>query len=96
MKFKKIPGSEFSQRVEPDKKKYAKYYQAMKKHRRLEKNGKRKINAIFTDSLKSEAVCGHETGKYHPKLLQKLGGKLGGNSEADCRGYIHFHRGNVQ
>ena len=37
MKFKKIPGSEFSQMVEPDKKKYAKYYQALKKHRRLEK-----------------------------------------------------------
>ncbi len=37
MKFKKIPGSELSQLVEPDKKKYANYYQALKKHRRLEK-----------------------------------------------------------
>ena len=37
MKFKKIPESELSQRVEPDKKKYAKYYQALKKHGRLEK-----------------------------------------------------------
>jgi len=36
MKFKKIPGSELSQLVEPDKKKYAKYYQAIKKHARLE------------------------------------------------------------
>ena len=37
MKFKKIPGSELSQLVEPDKKKHAKYYQALKKHWRLEK-----------------------------------------------------------
>jgi len=37
MKFKKVRGSELSQLVEPDKKKYAKYYQALKKHWRLEK-----------------------------------------------------------
>ena len=37
MKFKKLPGSELSQLVEPDKKKYANYYQALKKHGRLEK-----------------------------------------------------------
>jgi hypothetical protein len=37
MKFKKIPGSETVLMVEPDKKKYAKYYQALQKERRLEK-----------------------------------------------------------
>ena len=37
LKFKKIPGSEFLQSVEPDRKKYAAYYRAMKKHGRLEK-----------------------------------------------------------
>jgi len=37
LKFKKIPGSEFLQSVEPDRKKYAAYYRAMKKDGRLEK-----------------------------------------------------------
>lgn len=37
LRFKKIPGSEAVQMVEPDKKKYAKYYQALQKDRRLEK-----------------------------------------------------------
>jgi hypothetical protein len=35
-KFKKIPDSENYQLVEPDKKKYAPYYRALEKHRRLE------------------------------------------------------------
>lgn len=37
IKFKKIPGSELSQLVQPDRKKYAAYYRAMKKDARLEK-----------------------------------------------------------
>ena len=37
LKFKKIPGSEFSQLVQPDRKKYAAYYRAMKRDGRLEK-----------------------------------------------------------
>lgn len=37
LRFKKIPGSESSQLVEPDRKKYAAYNQAMKKDTRLEK-----------------------------------------------------------
>jgi hypothetical protein len=37
LKFKKIPGAEMMQMVEPDKKKYAKYYRALRKHNRLEK-----------------------------------------------------------
>ncbi|OGQ68637.1 MAG: hypothetical protein A2W73_09440 [Deltaproteobacteria bacterium RIFCSPLOWO2_12_55_13] len=37
IKFKKIPGSELSQLVQPDRKKYAAYYRAMKKDGRLEK-----------------------------------------------------------
>ena len=37
LRFKKIPGSEFSQLVQPDRKKYAAYYRAMKKDGRLEK-----------------------------------------------------------
>ncbi len=36
LRFKKIPGSEFSEMVEPDKKKYAAYYQALKEDARLE------------------------------------------------------------
>ena len=36
LKFAKIPGSDLSRRVEPDKKKYANYYRALKKHWRLE------------------------------------------------------------
>jgi len=36
VKFKKIPGSEFFQLVDPDRKKYAAYYRAMKKDARLE------------------------------------------------------------
>ncbi len=35
-KFKKIPGSDLSEMVEPDKKKYAGYYRALEKHRKLE------------------------------------------------------------
>jgi hypothetical protein len=35
LKFKKIPPSGFSEMVEPDKKKYASYYQALKEHVRL-------------------------------------------------------------
>ena len=37
LKFKKIPGSKFSQLVQPDRKKYAAYYRAMKRDGRLEK-----------------------------------------------------------
>jgi hypothetical protein len=37
LKLKKLPGSEFSQLVQPDRKKYAAYYRAMKKDGRLEK-----------------------------------------------------------
>ncbi len=37
LKFKRIPGSEFSQLVQPDRKKYAAYYRAMKRDGRLEK-----------------------------------------------------------
>lgn len=36
VKFKKIPGSAFFQLVDPDRKKYAAYYRAMKKDARLE------------------------------------------------------------
>ena len=36
MKFKEIPGSEYQELIEPDKRKYVKYYQAMKKHAELE------------------------------------------------------------
>ena len=36
MRFKKIPGSENYQMVEPDKKKFAKYYKAIKTSSRLE------------------------------------------------------------
>jgi len=36
LKFKKIPGSDLSEMVEPDKKKYAEYYRALEKHRKLE------------------------------------------------------------
>jgi hypothetical protein len=36
LKFKQIPGSDFSQVVEPDKKKYAAYYRALKRHGQLE------------------------------------------------------------
>ena len=36
LKFKKIPGSDLSQVVEPDKKKYAEYYRALKRHSQLE------------------------------------------------------------
>jgi len=35
-KFKKMPDSEFYQIVEPDNKKFAAYYRALEKHRRLE------------------------------------------------------------
>jgi len=37
LKFKKISNSEFSQLVQPDRKKYAAYYRALKKDVRLEK-----------------------------------------------------------
>ena len=37
LKLKKLPGSEFSQLVQPDRKKYAAYYRALKKDVRLEK-----------------------------------------------------------
>lgn len=37
LKFKKVPGSKFSQLVEPDKRKYSAYYRALRKHARLEK-----------------------------------------------------------
>ena len=37
LKLKKLPGSEFSQLVQLDRKKYAAYYRAMKKDGRLEK-----------------------------------------------------------
>lgn len=33
---KKVPGTDFSQVVEPDKKQYAAYYRALKQHARLE------------------------------------------------------------
>ncbi|MCI0699072.1 hypothetical protein L0337_44600 [candidate division KSB1 bacterium] len=36
MRFKKIPGAESMQLVKPDKKKYAKYYQALRKDQKLE------------------------------------------------------------
>lgn len=36
LKFIKIPGSDLEQMVEPDKKKYAEYYRALKKLSRLE------------------------------------------------------------
>lgn len=36
LKFKKIPASGLSEVVEPDKKKYASYYRALKEHVRLE------------------------------------------------------------
>ena len=36
LKFKKIRGSDLSEMVEPDKKKYAEYYRALEKHRKLE------------------------------------------------------------
>jgi len=36
LKLKKIPGSDLSEMVEPDKKKYVEYYQALEKHRKLE------------------------------------------------------------
>ena len=35
LKFKKIPGSDLYKTVEPDRKKYAVYYRAVKKHSRL-------------------------------------------------------------
>ena len=37
LKFKKIPGSKFSQLVEPDRKKYTAYYRAVKRDGWLEK-----------------------------------------------------------
>ena len=37
MKFKEIPRTDLSRMIEPDKKKYAKYYQALKKSWRLER-----------------------------------------------------------
>ncbi len=37
MKFKKIPNSDLSQMVEPDRKKYAAYYTALKKDGQLQK-----------------------------------------------------------
>ena len=36
LKFKKIPVSDLSEMVEPDKKKYAEYYRALEKDRKLE------------------------------------------------------------
>ncbi len=36
LKFRKIPGTDMSERVEPDKKKYAAYYKAMSKSLKLE------------------------------------------------------------
>jgi len=36
LKFKKIPGTDLSEMVQPDRKKYAAYYRALKKHGRLE------------------------------------------------------------
>ena len=36
LKFKKIPGSDMSELVEPDKKKYAEYFRALKKTFKLE------------------------------------------------------------
>lgn len=36
LEFKKIPGSDLSEMVEPDKEKYADYYRALKKHQELE------------------------------------------------------------
>jgi len=36
LKFRKIPGSELLQVIEPDRKKYAAYYQALAEHSRLE------------------------------------------------------------
>jgi hypothetical protein len=36
LKFRKIPGSEFSQAIEPDRKKYATYYKALAEYSRLE------------------------------------------------------------
>ena len=36
LRFKKIPGTEFSEAVTPDKKKYAAYYRALRQQSRLE------------------------------------------------------------
>jgi hypothetical protein len=36
LRFKKIPGSEMRELVRPDKKKYAAYYRAMRRHTQLE------------------------------------------------------------
>jgi hypothetical protein len=36
LKLEKVPGSDLCMMVEPDKKKYASYYRALRKHRRLE------------------------------------------------------------
>jgi hypothetical protein len=36
LRFKKVPGTDWSQAVEPDKKRYADYYGALKIHGRLE------------------------------------------------------------
>ncbi|MGC2063961.1 MAG: hypothetical protein WA610_13375 [Thermodesulfovibrionales bacterium] len=35
-KWKKVPNSDLSEWVKPDKKKYAKYYEALKRHNKLE------------------------------------------------------------
>lgn len=37
LEFEEIPGTDLSRLIEPDKKKYAKYYQALEKHWKLEK-----------------------------------------------------------
>lgn len=36
LKFEKVPGKDLSKMIEPDKKKYSKYYQALKKTQKLE------------------------------------------------------------
>ena len=36
MKWKKVPHSDLSELVKPDKKKYAKYYEALDRHNKLE------------------------------------------------------------
>jgi len=51
MKFEKISGSDLSRMIEPDKKKYAKYYQALKKSWKLdlkwEKKDQRNLHRLI-------------------------------------------------
>jgi len=60
LKFRKIPGSDLSEVVVLEKKKYSAYYRALKRYSQLEKSGTRKTSAIYIDSSKSEVICGRE------------------------------------